>query len=1160
MENIKEYNQEKSVLQEIRNHRSDSATKEQRRAADPKQSVWVEASAGTGKTKVLSDRVLRLLLDYDAPRLLCLTYTKAAAVEMSTRISERLSEWAVIDDAKLEKSLDDLLGNTLKSADDLQKYKEKARTLFAKLLDSPGDIKIQTIHSFCTDVLKRFPLEAGISPYFEVLEDEEANNALTQIKTEILLKENHTDNTDLSAAIDYFAENMSETTFPNVLKKITEHRREMTDVLKNNNGLDNFLQALADRLSIDKDATEESIKSAFMCAARQRSTEIEKNMEAWAHGTDKTDKPKAKILADILERGMLVQDYDEYKFCYFARSTNALNKGTNLATKDAVAFDAALLERLTAEGECLAKTEQTLQKLRLYQSTKAAFTIVREIDKRYEQYKHAKSCMDFSDLIYKTRDLLTSDARQWVLYKLDGGIDHILLDEAQDTSPQQWEIVEKLCEDFFSGDSAQKQNRTIFVVGDRKQSIFSFQGADPSKFDEMLATFKRKTQAAHKAFEEVSLGVSFRSAPAILEVVNKVLATKKAADGVIPSGKEFEHIPVRAGEFGRVTILPIMESDSSNTAETYENWEPPMERVTKTAVETQMAREIAHKIRQMVDDSANTHRPLHYRDFMVLVRTRNSFVQEFIRACEQEKVSISGADKMVLSEEIAVQDLISLGRFLLYPKDSLSLAEVLASPLFSIDGQLLEDLCYEREEGEELWNRIQKSDNPRCREIYGFLKTLQDNLDHIRPYEMYNFVLTKMEGRRKFIERMGSEVEDTLDEFINMTLAYEQRQIPGLRGFITWFGQSEKEIKRESDETEIDAVRLLTVHHSKGLQAPIVFLPDTAKTPSDKREQKFLQDLQDKKLAYYPLNADSYDDICTQIKEKNRLKEMQEYRRLLYVALTRAEDQLFICAHSTKKSKKDNDKNKAKTVDNAETWYDLCCAALAPENSDKSVEIVYETKEEVAKKVKKKSSMVQEKYIFEPWIDKNLTNKENDLAKPYTPSKGEEKEDELPDSVSPLKNNGIYYRRGILIHRLLQFLPTDLSDKASVLEEYLQKNASDFSNEERLQIKKEVAALLNNDEFADIFGIDSRAEVPIVGEVEGKIVSAQLDRLIVLPDKVKIVDFKTNQPPAKDVAHTPKQYLNQLAAYAKLVQKIYPQKSVETYILWTNETRLMRVA
>ena len=1128
-------------FEQIRQERGEKATQAQCQAANPLQSVWVEASAGTGKTKVLSDRVLRLLLDDVNPlRILCLTYTKAAAVEMNSRISERLSEWAVIDNHKLSENLHKLLGAEIKNEKEEKKYTDKARTLFAKLLDTPGGIKIQTIHSFCTDVLKRFPLEAGISPYFTVLEEQETDDVLAQIKTDILLQENYADNQELNAAIRFFTENMKETTFPEMLKEITEHRHEMVAVIEKHKNLAGFITDLSQKLGVSDSDSKIKFQAEYMRDLKHREPEIKANIMAWQHGTATTDKPKAEICANIVANNYSPQDYDAYKSCFFT-ADNGLRAEKSLATKGAKDADSELMTRLFAEQQRLLICEAKIKKLRLYQSTKAAFTIVCEINQRYEQYKHAKSCMDFADLILKTRELLqNSSARQWVLYKLDGGVDHILLDEAQDTSPEQWDIVAALCDDFFSGESAKTQNRTIFVVGDRKQSIFSFQGADPDKFDAMSKMFEQKAKAANKEFRRINLDVSFRSAPAILEAVNKIFAVSAAANGVIPQGEKLEHLPIRAGEFGKVSIWPLIKAETQKTTETYENWEPPMERLSKTAVDTQMAQAIAKRIRQMLDKSANTSKPLHCRDFMVLVRTRNNFVTEFIRACKQEHINISGADKMLLSGEIAVQDLISLGKFLLYPQDSLSLAEVLTSPLFSIDSGLLEDLCYNRALNESLWDRIRASENETCRNICHELKTLLGNLDYVRPYELFNFVLSQMNGRKKFIARMGQEVEDPLDEFINLTLAYEQKQIPSLRGFISWFAQSEKEIKRESDEQETDAVRLLTVHHSKGLQAPIVFLPDTSKPPSERKKQQLL--FADK-FAYYPLNAESYDDVCNQIHEKKHFKEMEEYRRLLYVALTRAEDQLFICAYGSEK---------------ADAWHALCRQALAEGKSEETAEIVYETPQYIAKKEKKKNIIAQNEYPIADWIGENITSNVDNLAKPYTPSK--EEETEIPDSSSPLQNNGSYYKRGTLIHRLLQFLPAGLSDKTAVVEEYLQKNAPDFSAEDCLQIKKEVLALLNNPNFADIFGAAARAEVPVVGEVDGKIISAQIDRLIVLPHKIVIVDFKTNRPPAKDVEHTPLQYINQLAAYAKLIAKVYPDKPVETYILWTNETRLMRVA
>ena len=1124
--------------EEEKEKRGKRATEQQREAADPKQSVWVEASAGTGKTKVLSDRVLRLLLSGVSPiRLLCLTYTKAAAVEMLSRISQRLSEWAVKSEKDLEESLQKLLGDEIKSAEALHDYKQKARTLFAELLDTPGGIKVQTLHSFCTDVLKRFPLEAGISPYFSVLEDETAQEALAQIKTEIAAADETAENPLLAEARTYLIDNTSEQVFEKMVRKIIDNRRKMAKITAAHGGLTGFISDLSAKLGVSEKDSEEKFIANFMDSLRFREDEIRANALAWAHGTPKTDQPKAATIIKIIENGYRPEDYEDYKGCYFSK--DKLSKGTSLATGDAVKFDPHLIERLEREGRRIAELEQKRRKLRLYFATKAAFVIVEEINNRYEAYKREHSCLDFDDLIYHTRNLLeNSDARQWVLYKLDGGIDHILVDEAQDTSPEQWDIIGNLCADFFSGIGQQNTNRTIFVVGDRKQSIYSFQGADPSKFDEMSAIFAKKAAQVNKKFQAVNLDISFRSAPAILDSVNRIFATEQAADGVVSANQKVNHIPYRVGQFAKVTIMPLLEPEKKEKTHTENEYQqPPMERKYKPALVTKMAEQSAKEIRRLIDESAANGKPLHYRDIMVLVRTRNDFVTEFIRACEKEHVRISGADKMVLSEHIAVRDLISLGKFLLFPQDSLALAEVLTSPLFSIDGQLLEDLCYGRAAGEELWDRMRIE--PRCADIYSSLITLLNNLDYIRPYELFNFVLSQMGARQKFITRMGCEVEDVLDEFMNLTLEYEQYQTPSLQGFISWFGRCDHVIKRESDDPETDAVRLFTVHHSKGLQAPIVFLPDTGSIPKNNKENAFLQDGD---WGYYPLNSECYDNICDDINRQNKTKIMQEYHRLLYVALTRAEDRLIIGAYGKR---------------NAESWYELCRNAFAGDDLQRNVTIEKTSEEVVEKETKNKKNVINDEFAFEPWLYENM-EQEKALAKPYTPSK--DNNDEEADSASPLEDNSGFYRRGTLIHRLLQFLPQNKGDKSKAVDLFLQKYAADFSEKSRHQIKDEVIKMLDKPEFSDIFGPCSRAEVPVMGESDGKIISAQIDRLVVLPDKIIIVDFKTNRPAYRTIEQTPPVYINQLKTYADLAAKIYPNKPIETYILWTNETRLMRIS
>ncbi|MFR2533478.1 MAG: UvrD-helicase domain-containing protein, partial [Alphaproteobacteria bacterium] len=400
------------------------------------------------------------------------------------------------------------------------------------------------------------------------------------------------------------------------------------------------------------------------------------------------------------------------------------------------------------------------------------------------------------------------------------GIDHVLIDEAQDTSPNQWAIVKAVTEEFFNGLGAADKVRTVFAVGDRKQSIYSFQGADPREFENMRRYFAAKASN----FDEVKLEVSFRSTATVLDSVNTVFGDEYAKQGVVLEGEDITHIPFRLGDGGRVELWPLVEPQ---VGENPDMWRPPVDRVPGESTSSRLAKMIAAKIKEQVsrgDILVSQNRSVRYRDYMILVQRRNSFVEEMVRECKNAGVNVSGVDKIRLLEQIAVQDLVALGQFLLLPTDDLTLATVLKSPLFGLNDDDLFVLCYNRG-GASVWTRL--CDNPDYRRTYLQLRELLDMADYVRPFELYGYVLNKQGGRKKFVERMGLEVEDGLDEFVNLTLAYEQEHIPSLQGFVQWIAGDEVEIKRELEQSEADAVRIMTVHGSKGLQAPIVILPDT---------------------------------------------------------------------------------------------------------------------------------------------------------------------------------------------------------------------------------------------------------------------------------------------------------------------------------------------
>lgn len=1111
-------------LQTEKQNRISLACGQQGKASDPNVSVWVEASAGTGKTKVLSDRVLRLLLKGVAPsRILCLTYTKAAAVEMNSRIAQRLSQWAVADDAELQKELKKLLGN-IPIADDVT---AQARRLFAILLDTPGGMKIQTIHSFCQEILKRFPLEAKISPYFEVMDDRTANEAIEQIKKDLLRDVEQYPESKTAQAVAYITSRLSEFTFPALLGALNEKRNKIMRLLED--GSDKLLEEIAQRLGVSANETAEDVMTEFW---QQTDTATALALAEAMQAGSPTDAAKS---ADLCQ-GIKTQDYALYHKIFL---TDKNEPRKTVATKGVLERFTVGAEFVSAEAERLLAIDAKIAAINLFASTRAVLCLADDLLQRYNNYKRNNSKADYEDLIVQTRRLLENpQVAEWVLYKLDGGIDNVLIDEAQDTSPDQWAIVKAITDEFFSGEGVKSKNNTVFVVGDRKQSIYSFQGADPAEFERMRKYFaQRNNQGAE--FKEVNLEVSFRSTAAITDAVNCVFGANQAKQGVVAAEDKVWHVPSRIGEAGKVEIWPLIEAEKDENPDI---WYPPVERVTAESTSSRLAKMIAENIRSRVQGGemlVSQNRPLRYRDFMVLVQRRNSFVEELVRACKNAGVNVAGADKIRLSEQIAVQDLLSLAKFVLLPEDDLTLAEVLKSPLFGLNDNDLFALCYQRK-NVSLWKRLLENDSYQAEAQK--LQQLANLADKVRPFEFYGFVLNKLKGREKFVARIGHEADDGIDEFVNLCLAFEHEHVPSLQMFVDWMEQDDVEIKRELEQSQADAVRIMTVHGSKGLQAPVVILPDTARVKVVKNEGGLLFG---DKVMFYPFGSADYEDNCRAIKQREKQLSLEEYHRLLYVALTRAEDVLCVCGYQRGSKLSD------------ESWYAICKQALAAISSEQNEKLVYEISQEATLPQSKDISAPLTIRADFPWLSEPAPV-EAALSKPLTPSR-EDDEEEI--SASPLdEKHPEYFRRGQIIHKLLQFLPSAKPEQREAkAAEFVAKQNINMPESEQHKLCQEVIGLIEDSRFAALFGGESKAEVPVMGEVEGRIISGQIDRLAVLSDKVMIVDFKTNRPAAQTLEQVPEAYIRQLAAYRALVEKIYPSHQVETYILWTNTATMMKI-
>lgn len=1103
------------------------ASANQRQAADPLCSVWVEASAGTGKTKVLSDRVLRLLLDgTDPSRILCLTYTKAAAVEMNNRIAERLSIWAVADDDKLRSELEKLLGLNLAEYKQKSALLAQARRLFAILLDTPGGIKIQTIHSFCQEILKRFPLEAKISPYFEIMDDRAAKEALETIKSEIL---QGNIGPRAAAALSWLTAATSEFKFPEIMRSISDNRNLIEDYLRKYGSLENLIEQISSSVGISLSATEDDIKQDFW--QNSASADFSLLIKALASGNDNSLKKSIVLDTAVSSKdfdglcSLLLTNQKQPRERFIQKSSLELYPGADASFRNITANLLSALDKLAA--------------LRLLRSTEAVLTLSEELLARYRAYKKLHSKMDYNDLIILTKHLLESPSvAEWILYKLDGGLDHILIDEAQDTSPEQWSIIKSLTKEFFSGLGSKEKPSTIFVVGDRKQSIYSFQGADPKEFENMHRYFRQLSPD----FKDINMEVSFRSTSAVLDAVNTVFASPSARQGVALPQQNIFHIPSRIGDAGRVEIWPLVEPDIDDTSA--QLWRPPVERVSGLSSSAKLARQIAETIHTKVCNQEilkSQGRPLKYRDFLILVQRRNSFVEEIVRACKTVGVNIAGVDKIKLSEQIAVNDLLALAQFTLLPSDDLNLACVLKSPLFGLNDDDLFTLCYNRGQA-SVWQRVQT--NPSFSSTAQSLQQILNLAAHSRPFEFFSHILGRFHGRQKFIQRLGLECEDALDEFINLSLSFEQDHIPSMQLFVEWMNQDDVEIKRELEQNNLDAVRLMTVHGSKGLQAPIVILPDTVRVKTIKQEAGWLYN---KEALFYPLGKDYYENNCSTLKEEQRTLSLEEYHRLLYVALTRAEECLCICGYKQKKQP------------SSESWYELCRQSLASIMQTSPNDILFYQTEQLTPTSAKPDLPTNKVNASVPkWLLSDAI-KEAPLARPLTPSHLDESG---ISAISPLTatNDNMLYNRGRIIHKLLQLLPSsDVASHVSVITQFLHTQAPELSSASCNQIISEVINLIEDPRFKELFGPQSAAEVSIMGEVDGQIISGQIDRLVVLADQVIIVDYKTNRPAAQNLAEVPTAYLKQIRAYRCLAGRIYPHKKITSYILWTNTATMMQI-
>ena len=888
----------------------------QRDASDPRTSAWVIANAGSGKTHVLSQRVIRLLLSgTDPAAILCLTFTKVAAAEMSRRVFGTLGKWTMLDKAELAKAIAEIEGR----APTGQELRE-ARRLFAKALETPGGLKIQTIHAFCERLLHEFPFEANVPGQFAVMDDAAAAGALARARDKVMNAAAAGPESRLGQAVRLLAERTADMQIGEALNALIARRDDLrywierSAPVREAGSIEDALADLRQRLDLRDGESEESVSREICQGGVWGIEPCRELVGALGNSSNKTDRSASSDLQSIAEAGDLLAEAAGRIAFFLTGDGSAGLKVRSAPHRFGAATRRARMSLETdfaSEAERVLALVRRLDSVRAYVATEALLIVGDAILQAYHEAKRQAGALDFPDLIAKARNLLSrSDSAQWVLFKLDRRVDHILVDEAQDTSPDQWMVVKAIADDFFSGEGGDRSNRTIFAVGDDKQSIFSFQGAAPAMLSEMRNFFEGRIREAEKPFVARPLFLSFRSTNEILLAVDKVF--EKQLAGEITASAYEAHATNRPTEPGHIIVLPRTVREKRPEPE---EWTEPY--TAPSAAETMLANNVADEIARIRKTVLPSGKRLRDGEILILVRRRDAFAAAMNRALRNRLIPTAGADRIPVSTHIAVLDLLALADVMLLPDDDLQLAALLKSPLLGLTESELMDLAVKRQFS--LWGALRDATDTRLKGAAERLLKWRKMADQVTPFRFFATVLGPDGGRKAFRARLGGEADDVLDTFLSQTLSYETTEAPSLQGFTRFIRANESDIKREAEEGA-SGVRVMTVHGAKGLEADVVFLVDTGGAAVVPQQRGKLVDvgkgredpafLWRRVMAEAPAlqrEADTREDIETE----------REYLRLLYVAMTRARDVLYVAGMRLLKPP-------------PRSWYTIVADALVP--------------------------------------------------------------------------------------------------------------------------------------------------------------------------------------------------------------------------------------
>ena len=1109
---------------------------DQARAADPRAHAALFASAGTGKTQVLTGRVLRLLLSGAAPEtILCLTFTKAAAAEMANRIGARLAAWVRMKDSALATDLDRLGEST----DPVTR--QRARRLFAKVLEAPGGLRIQTIHSFAQALLASFPAEAGVAPGFQPLEGRAEQELGRTTLANLLADAEAGGREELIRDVQSLSLRLGEGAAVDYLMRCAR-APEAFAIL----GPPEMIEArLRGMMQLPDESVEDYV--AHHCGDEGFDCDL---LRAVAEANRRWGTQTGRGHAELIETWLALTPIE--RAAELPRLSKVFSRVFPGQARAEPHYELHAGRLAVLIGDLL----RIQNAARLARDMAAGLRAGQAFAGAYTHAKRAAGVADFDDLIRWTRELLAQPGMgEWVRYKLDQRTDHVLVDEAQDTNEAQWDIIWKLVEEYFSGSSeAEQRVRTLFMVGDFKQAIYGFQGTDPEEFNRsrnrarQLTEELRAEEESALEFRDLSINASYRSAQAILDGVDAVIRDLGFGAMRLP---EFppSHVAHHSSRPGIVELWkPFALEDSREGEEGEEGW--------LDADARGYADKLAKQVRAWIDEAPvldSTRRPLTAGDILILVRSRGELASLIVARLFSAGVPVAGIDRLFLSKPFAVRDLLAAVTFAVQPLDDLNLANLLVSPLLGWDQQQLFDLAHERKG--RLWRALRERAEERedFSAAHAVLGELLAMADYTTPSLFLETILSgPLAGRRKLYRRLGLAARDPIDELMAAALEFERNEVPSLERFNAWFARGDVEIKRDPSE-RANAVRVMTVHGAKGLEGPYVILADATADPANlgRRNPPLDLPLEGGRFevpVIRPRKAELVEPFTT-IVAREQARDLEEHWRLLYVGMTRASERLVVGGIEPTRGVPEN------------SWYRrveraLASLGTAPEADERWV-TQYRYRGDIAPRlVKPKAARtVLGQPIMPDWVG-TPAPAEPRPPRPLAPSQLAEDREPAP---APTQQSRAAARRGTLIHQLLERLADVAVDARRERALRWLESALVLDAAQREEIADQVCGVLSDPRFAALFGAGSLGEAPLAATLpDGRVIAGTADRLLIEEGQVSVLDFKTGRVPDSD-AQVPAAHHAQMEAYSEALRVIFPDRRIKAALLYTSGPKLIEV-